>query len=215
MNFESSSNDSGLDRVGLVESAATPRVKASKTSAPGLGEKLAAELKIFEGVVADVRKKLDSSLGFDRRCQQVVEFSAELFGVAPTWVAFFREVLGKGGIMQSLIGEEERKAYMESEQHFQILEMLTTLRSRDLPENDPSESQKMITVRIPACVHDYICDEANALEISVNRLCISRLLQRPDERMIPASQQKRRGRRPGSANNSVSLSSIAPSESQT
>lgn len=85
------------------------------------------------------------------------------------------------------------------------MEMLTVLRSRDLPENDPHEQQRMITVRIPKSLHDSICDEANALAVSVNKLCISRLLQKVDLSMIPSSTQKRRGRRPGSAGTKVTV----------
>ena len=77
--------------------------------------------------------------------------------------------------------------------------MLTVLRSRDLPENDPHEPQRMITVRIPKSLHDSICSEANELAVSVNKLCITRMLQKIDTNLIPNSTQKRRGRRPGSA----------------
>ncbi len=194
MEFESRPDmANGMSNSVATESASKPRASAAKGVSPAIGEKLAAELQVFEGVVAEVRQKLNCDLPANLKCRAVVDCAAELFGVAPTWVAFFREVLGREGIMQSLFSKEEQKFYMESEEHSQVLEMLTTLRSRDLPENDPSESQRMITVRIPKCVHDYICDEANALEVSVNKLCISRLLQRSDERMIPTSQQKRRG----------------------
>jgi hypothetical protein len=79
--------------------------------------------------------------------------------------------------------------------------MLTTLRSRDLPENDPTEPQRMITIRLPMTLHNAICSEANELEVSVNKLCISRMLQQLDDRMIPACKNKRRGRRPGAASN--------------
>ena len=213
MEFESRPTMSNEMNSAVAESAGKPKGSGGKGGTPAIGEKLAAELQVFEGVVADVRQKLDREMPEAMKCRAVVDCAAELFGVAPTWVAFFREVLGREGIMQSLFSKEEQKAYMESAEHLQVLEMLTTLRSRDLPENDPSESQRMITVRIPKCVHDYICDEANALEVSVNKLCISRLLQRSDERMIPTSLQKRRGRKPGSAGSIVSLST--PTETTT
>jgi hypothetical protein len=57
----------------------------------------------------------------------------------------------------------------------------------------------MITVRIPKSLHDSICAEANELAVSVNKLCITRMLQKIDTNLIPNSTQKRRGRRPGSA----------------
>ncbi len=164
------------------------------------GEKLAAEMKVFNSVAEELRPKLDSSLSLERKRRLVFEIATELFGVAPTWTAFYRETLGGTGIARSLFNDvDEAREYERSEEHFKVLEMLTVLRSRDLPENDPHEPQRMITVRIPKSLHDAICDEANELAVSVNKLCISRLLQKVDPAMIPSSSQKRRGRRPGSA----------------
>jgi predicted HicB family RNase H-like nuclease len=184
-------------------------------AAPSPGEKLAADLKVFNQVAADVRGRLNPNLPENLRRRQVVEVAAELFGVAPTWIAFFREIMGVDGVARTLFATNDSyREYEKSPEHMQILEMLTTLRSRDLPENDPSEAQRMITVRIPKCMHDWICDEANRLEVSVNKLCISRLVQLLDERMIPTSQQKRRGRKPGCAGQSPASSSAETTDSE-
>jgi predicted HicB family RNase H-like nuclease len=162
------------------------------------GEKLAAEMKIFNDLAASLKCKLITTGTLDERGASVVSLAAELFGVAPTWTAFYREVLGSEGFLRTAISEASEISEFECcDHHSKLLEMLTALRSRDLPENDPHEAQRMITVRIPKSLHDTICDEANRLEISVNKLCISRLLQRVDRSMIPNSNQKRRGRKPG------------------
>ena len=87
-------------------------------------------------------------------------------------------------------------AFLRTEQHHQIQLMLTALRSRDLPENDPNDPQRMITVRLPKSLHEAMCDEAIRLNISVNRLCISRMLQLLDPKMIPETNSKPRGRKP-------------------
>lgn len=161
-------------------------------------------MKAFANVTDELRQRLNPSLPEHLRRRQVVEIASELFGVAPTWIAFFREVIGVNGIARTLFPSHEAYSqYEASEEHSRVLEMLTELRSRDMPENDPSEQQRMITVRISKCMHDWICDEANRLQVSVNKLCISRLLQRLDEQMIPVSQQKRRGRKPGSPQSRV------------
>ncbi len=211
MEFEPRSSFSGMPATTYTPEVPKPQktLGAKQATVAAIGEKLAAELEVFEKVAAEVRRKLDPAQSMESRRKQVVEAAAEMFGVAPTWVAFFREVFAREGVIASLFSVAERKDYEQSDEHSEVLEMLTTLRSRDLPENDPSEAQRMITVRIPKCVHDYICDEANALEVSVNKLCISRLLQRSDGRMVPTSQQKRRGRKPGSAG-SVIPSPTAP-----
>ncbi len=64
--------------------------------------------------------------------------------------------------MRTAIRDDDEFSDFECcDEHNKLLEMLTALRSRDLPENDPHEAQRMITVRIPKSLHDSICNEAN------------------------------------------------------
>ncbi|MCU0715189.1 MAG: hypothetical protein MUD03_03580 [Pirellula sp.] len=180
---------------------------SSKKQADEAGEKLAAEMKEFDRVACELLAELNCDATYEQRVEHVMKTAADLFGLAPTWTAFYRAVLGGEGVMRKAIAAGEESAQFEcSDEHSKLLTMLTTLRSRDLPENDPFEPQRMITVRIPKSLHDAICDEANVLAVSVNKLCISRLLQRVDKTMIPSSSQKRRGRRPGSAGSKNSAS---------
>ena len=87
-------------------------------------------------------------------------------------------------------------SFLRTDQHHQIQGMLTALRSRDLPESDPNDPQRMITVRLPKSLHEAMCEEATRLNISVNRLCISRMLQLLDPAMIPETNSKPRGCKP-------------------
>ena len=164
------------------------------------GEKLAADMVVFKSVADELRAKTCHSAKFEDRCHWVQQVAAELFGVAPTWTAFYRETLGVDGVAHRIFSEaEEFRSYECSECHSKVLEMLTVLRSKDVSDCDPTEVQKMITIRIPKSLHDRICAEANELDVSVNKLAITRLLQRVDMSMLPSSVQKRRGRRPGAA----------------
>lgn len=191
-------NQSVMNASERPVSGGVPAGKSVRPDAGGVGEKLAAEMEVFEKVARELRSKMSCGGSCEERAKRVTQVAAELFGVAPTWVAFFREVMAREGVIATLYPDlEEKRTFEQTGEFLQVLEMLTALRSRDLPENDGTEVQRMITVRIPKCVHDYICDEANALQVSVNKLCISRLLQKSDERMIPTSSQKRRGRKPG------------------
>jgi hypothetical protein len=185
-----------------TESATAASVTPVSASKPvdEAGAKLAAEMKVFNELACSLREKLVTTGSLSERGASVVSIAAELFGVAPTWTAFYREVLGADGLMRTAVCDDDEFSDFECcDDHSKLLEMLTALRSRDLPENDPHEAQRMITVRIPKSLHDSICNEANRLAVSVNKLCISRLLQKVDRSMIPTSAQKRRGRRPGSA----------------
>ncbi|MFN7290765.1 MAG: hypothetical protein ACK5YR_13980 [Pirellula sp.] len=192
--------------VGPATNNSEPATAASVTQANAskpvdeAGAKLAEEMKVFNALACSLREKLVTTGSLSDRGASVVSIAAELFGVAPTWTAFYREVLGSDGLMRTAVCDDDEYSEFECcDDHNKLLEMLTALRSRDLPENDPHEAQRMITVRIPKSLHDSICNEANRLAVSVNKLCISRLLQKVDRNMIPTSAQKRRGRRPGSA----------------
>ena len=201
MNFEFREGNPATTSAAQVDvgykNASTKPVATSK-KLDEAGARLAAELNVFHQVAGELKAKCVPDAPMADRCRQVLSTATELFGVAPTWTAFYREVLGVDGVARKLFCDaEDMCAYECSEEHSKVLEMLTVLRSRDLPDCDPNEAQRMITVRIPKSLHDSICKEANDLQVSVKKLCITRLVQRVDRGQIPTSAQKRRGRRPG------------------
>lgn len=160
---------------------------------------LAEDLKRFQKVAAEIHTNLRPAESFDERCNQMFSLANDLFGHAPTWVCFFREVLAVDGLARKLFPtDEEYSQFMTTSHYDQLLQMLTALRSRDLPENDPNDPQRMITVRLPKSLHEALCEEAGRLNISVNKLCISRLLQVLDQKMVPETASKPRGRKPRS-----------------
>ncbi len=178
--------------VDQAEVATTP-----KAALPEPNAKLALELSRFNQVAETLRSGLTPEPNFEQRCQQAFNLANDLFGNAPTWVCFYRELMGGRGIIPILFdNHDDFGRFLRTEQYHQIQLMLTALRSRDLPENDPNDPQRMITVRLPKSLHEAMCDEAGRLNISVNRLCISRMLQLLDPKMIPATHSKPRGRKP-------------------
>ncbi|MCE2811929.1 MAG: toxin-antitoxin system HicB family antitoxin [Planctomycetota bacterium] len=183
-----------------LSNPATLAPEAMDKTGVAAGEKLAADMVVFNSVAQELRAKHCQSAKFEDRCHWVQQVAAELFGVAPTWTAFYRETLGVDGVAHRIFSEsEEYRNYESSDCHSKVLEMLTVLRCKDVSDCDPTEVQKMITIRIPKSLHDRICAEANELDVSVNKLAITRMLQRVDMSMLPLSNQKRRGRRPGAA----------------
>jgi hypothetical protein len=184
-----------------------PVVEVDTTKASSAGEpsdaavQLAEDLKKFQKLAAEIHAQLTPAVEFDARCNQMFGLANDLFLHAPTWVCFFREVLAVDGLARELFPtDEEHGQFMTTSHYDQILQMLTALRSRDLPENDPNDPQRMITVRLPKSLHEALCEEAGRLNISVNKLCISRLLQVLDQKMIPETASKPRGRKPRSRN---------------
>ena len=180
-----------------LETQVTNSVNTSPLPANDASSKLAVELQKFQQVARSLRADFTPAADFEARCQQAFDIANDLFGNAPTWVCFYRALMGGDGMIPLLFPQDDDFGqFLRCEQYHQIQLMLTALRSRDLPENDPNDPQRMITVRLPKSLHEALCEEAGRLGISVNRLCISRMLQLLDPKMIPETGSKPRGRKP-------------------
>ena len=137
-------------------------------------------------------------LTLQERPAEAMRLAQEAFTQTSNWVEFFRECLGVDGFIRKLFTTiEEMQFFEESNEYGQVQEMLTALRSQDLGKGDTTEPQRMITVRLPKSLHEYLRVQAEEHSLSINKLCISKLLQTVDERMIPEERGGRRGRRPG------------------
>lgn len=111
----------------------------------------------------------------------------QLWACAPDWVAFYREILGLRGIVRRTFPSREQLAAFEQTEAYQdILRMLTTLRQRMPPASaDSQEPTRVITVRMPKSLHEALRVEAYEHRTSMNKLCISKLLQMIDGEQVP------------------------------
>lgn len=118
--------------------------------------------------------------------QEVFQAAERLFRQDPDWVTFFREVLGVEGVVrQQFPTFDELTAFEQSEEYAKIQKMVVKLREkRPTPESE-GEPTRVITVRLPASMHEYLKSEAHDLHTSMNKLCISKLLQVIGEDQIP------------------------------
>lgn len=171
------------------------------TSTPPRNEnekkRLAIELANFEMMAKEAREKLVMGGDVASRAAQVYQVAQQLFAAAPTWMAFYREILSNNGVGYQLFPKDEYRQFEATFEFSEIQKMITVLRAGSLPENDPMESLRMITVRLPLSLHKTLCEEAESRGVSVNQLCISRLLCAIADDYIPSSNKGRRGRRPG------------------
>ena len=120
--------------------------------------------------------------------QDVFRVADEIFQQRPSWVTFFREVLGVDGIVRQAYSTPEALAHFEQTPEYQkIQQMLTKLRENDsdLP-GGPREPTRVITVRLPKSLHESLRAEAHDRRTSMNKLCISKLLQVIEEGLVPA-----------------------------
>ena len=75
--------------------------------------------------------------------------------------------------------------FEKSEQFDMIQQCLVKLREKRSVSDPENEPTRVITVRLPKSMHEYLRTEAHELRTSMNKLCISKLLQVIDEDKIP------------------------------
>jgi predicted HicB family RNase H-like nuclease len=108
----------------------------------------------------------------------VLQVAERLYSMDPEWVVFFREVLGVDGIVRRTFGDAEALVMFEcTPQYARVREMLDNLRTRQRDQPPDRETQRVVTVRMPRSLHETLKAEAEDLRISINTLCISKLMK--------------------------------------
>ena len=126
------------------------------------------------------------------RQQEAYRVASEMFRQKPDWVMFFREVLGVGGVISRLFPTAaEKQEFERTEEYARIQQMLAKLREKRQTGGD-EEPTRVITVRMPSSLHESLRAEAHCKQTSMNKLCISKLLQVIDEGLIPANILQRK-----------------------
>ncbi|TWT86977.1 hypothetical protein [Neorhodopirellula pilleata] len=128
----------------------------------------------------------------------VLRMAEEAFAKTGSWVVFYRELLGPGGVVDQLYDTPEARRYFEKSPQFaDLLEMVTAIRSQDDSKAGAHEPERVITVRLPRSLHAAAVREAEELELTINSYCLTKLLQPAGARFTPVQSGVRRGRRPG------------------
>jgi predicted HicB family RNase H-like nuclease len=119
------------------------------------------------------------------KASEVQRVARALFHQGPDWVTFFREMLGVNGVVRTVFPTQELMAYFEAtEEYIEIQQMVAQLRTRANIVR-PEEPTRVITIRLPLSLHESLTDEAHVHRTSVNKLCISKLLQMVDDKFVP------------------------------
>ncbi|MBX3419061.1 MAG: toxin-antitoxin system HicB family antitoxin [Pirellulaceae bacterium] len=115
---------------------------------------------------------------FATRCQKILGVAKQLFHGNPDWVTFFREVLGVDGAARSVFKtQKEYISFEKSPEFTEIQALVNALRNRKVSPSTNNEPTRVITVRLPESLHEALKAEANDHNTSMNKLCISKLLQ--------------------------------------
>ncbi len=132
------------------------------------------------------------------RGREVIRIAQEAFAQTGNWVVFYREILGVSGAVRKLFPDTEQlRLFQHSSEFAELQEMLAAMRSQDGSKADATEPERMITIRLPMSLHDALKAESEESNLSINKLCISKLLQPIEGRFTPIQQGRRRGRKPG------------------
>ena len=125
----------------------------------------------------------------ENREAKVHRVAAELFRQEPDWVTFFREVLGVEGVVRQVFtSPSDLSRFEQSREYADIQQMVAKLRDRASEPVDSREPTRVITVRLPKSLHESLRTEAHERKTSMNKLCISKLLQIVDENLVPTEQ---------------------------
>jgi len=113
------------------------------------------------------------------KSRQALEFAEERAAKAVDWVELHNALFGLGGKATELFStESERTAFSRTEEYKRILALMDRLPSppvKDFVELIAS-ANGAISVRLPRSVHAALLAEAKAEGISLNQLCLSKLV---------------------------------------
>ncbi len=124
--------------------------------------------------------------------QRAHRMASDRFHNEPDWVTFYREVLGVDGIIDQLFpGYEQRSKFSKTTEFAEIQQMLAKLRERNRGQKIPDEATRVITVRLPKSLHEALRHEAHNHRTSMNKLCISKLLQVIADELVPSDFERR------------------------
>jgi len=89
-------------------------------------------------------------------------------------------------IRQLFPSTEEMKAFEQSVEYGRLQQMIVQLRAKRGEQPDETlEPTRVITVRLPKSLHEALKTEADDLDTSMNKLCISKLLQVIEASAVP------------------------------
>jgi len=123
--------------------------------------------------------------------QRVRQVANEKFRHEPDWVTFYRDVLGVEGLIDQLFpGTEQKSKFQQTDEYAEIQQMLAKLREKNRGQKQPDEPTRVITVRLPQSLHEALRHEAHDHKTSMNKLCISKLLQVIDGELVPSDFER-------------------------
>jgi hypothetical protein len=125
------------------------------------------------------KKKTTVSKTIVARARQVLAFAERRVHEAADWVELSNNLFGLGGkATQAFATEAERTAFCKTNEYKRILALLDRLPAPEAKElvELAFSANGAISVRLPRSVHAALLAEARAEGVSLNQLCVSKLV---------------------------------------
>ena len=101
------------------------------------------------------------------------------------WEDFFREIMSMQGLIHQMFPSvTQRREFETTPEYVEIQHMMAEMRGRRKKRRQGREKTRVITVRLPESLHGSLQHEAEQLNTSMNKLCISKLLQIIDKQLV-------------------------------
>jgi hypothetical protein len=123
--------------------------------------------------------KAKASKGIASKVRQVLEFAESKAKEVSDWLELHFALFGVGGKATELFpSETERSAFLRSAEYKRINALMNTLPhpKKDETKELISSANGAISVRLPRSVHAALLAEAKAEGVSLNQLCVAKLI---------------------------------------
>jgi hypothetical protein len=113
------------------------------------------------------------------KAREVLEFAEQRVAAAADWMELSNALFGPGGkATLAFPTQAERTAFCKTEQYKRLLTLMDRLPSPPLKEvcDLTASANGAISVRLPRSVHAALLAEAHAEGVSLNQLCVSKLV---------------------------------------
>jgi len=126
-----------------------------------------------------VKKRAKVNAKITAKARQALRFAKERAKDAADWLVLENALFGLGGKATELFPTEaERTAFCRTQEYKQILALMDTLPHPPIKGfvDMVAHANGAISVRLPRSVHAALLAEAKAEGVSLNQLCLSKLV---------------------------------------
>jgi hypothetical protein len=113
------------------------------------------------------------------KARQVLQFAQQRAAKAADWIELSNALFGLGGKATEMFAtESERTAFCRTEEYKRILALMDTLPHPQVKGivDMVANANGAISVRLPRSVHAALLAEAKAEGVSLNQLCVAKLV---------------------------------------